>query len=358
MRLTNFLSNKYFLYWMAQLLGWAVYMVLLYYTNPKLHSEENVELLMIGLYCMSILETHFFRWVLIRFNWFRFRPVKILLLTVLACILLGVFDEFMDMVMEYIIMDNKDIFRKLTLSSGLISITLSSIFFIMWSAIYFAFHFVGKIRQQEIKAIQYEASKTEIELKNLKSQLNPHFMFNSMNSIRALIDEDPSRAKFAITQLSSILRSTLLMGKNRTVSLRDELNIVKDYLSLEGIRYEERLNTTYKVDERILDCEIPPLMIQTLVENAIKHGISKLTSGGNLTIAIGEKEGKVQVRVENSGDVNLEGMKVGIGLRNTRKRLELLYGDEANFHIQSVNGLVETKITIPKIIWHESNNSR
>src|SRR5690606_34733518 len=119
-----------------------------------------------------------------------------------------------------------------------------------------------------------------------------------------------------------------------------------------------RLVVNYKINDKLLEHEIPPLMIQTLVENAIKHGISKLTSGGHLTIQIQEVEKDIQVSVENSGTVDIKGFRAGIGLRNTKKRLALLYGEKAGFSIKSENGLVVTHITLPKIVWHEGNNSR
>src|SRR5690606_38237133 len=125
-----------------------------------------------------------------------------------------------------------------------------------------------------------QAVKNEIELNRLISQLNPHFVFNSMNSIRALIDEDPKLAKQAVTELSNVLRNFLLMGKKTMVAFSEELKMVKDYLSLEKIRFEEKLQIIIKVDDDCMNFLVPPLMIQTLVENGIKHGTSKLPEGG------------------------------------------------------------------------------
>ena len=119
----------------------------------------------------------------------------------------------------------------------------------------------------------------EIELNNLKSQLNPHFIFNALNSIRALVDENPSKSKQAINQLSNILRNSLASDKKGLTKFEDELKIVKDYLGLESIRFEERLKTEFDIHPDSQKFLVPPLMIQTLVENGIKHGISKLTAG-------------------------------------------------------------------------------
>ncbi len=285
--------------------------------------------------------------VIVGFNWFKFKPLNVLWRVVIACILISSIDILVDLGYERLLLE-EELHTKRETRPILLGIIIKSLFYFMWSAIYFAFHYIGKSRAEEIKNIQLEASKTEIELKNLKAQLNPHFMFNSMNSIRALVDENPVQAKYAITQLSSILRNTLLMGKSKIVPIKDELAVVKDYLSLEGIRYEERLKVNYKIDERLMNCEIPPMMMQTLVENAIKHGISKLPNGGNLDITIQEQVDRVEVLIVNSGTIQSENPETGIGLRNTIKRLDLLYGAESEFSIRSGEHKVTTRFIYPK----------
>jgi LytS/YehU family sensor histidine kinase len=196
----------------------------------------------------------------------------------------------------------------------------------------------------------------EIELNSLKAQLNPHFMFNSMNSIRALVDEDPGLAKTAITQLSTILRSSLLIGKRKTIPLEEELNVVRSYLALESIRYEERLSVNIEVESGASTCHVPPLMLQTLVENAIKHGISKLTKGGSISLNAIIKNGSLYIRIENTGKFERKNRnkESGIGLANTRKRLDLLYGDQADFKIYNANGMVRTEILIPENTEYEN----
>src|SRR5690606_9097471 len=138
----------------------------------------------------------------------------------------------------------------------------------IWTMIYLTFHYFERYN----KSLKYEAAAREIELSNLRSQLNPHFIFNALNSIRALVDEDPAKSKEAITQLSGILRNSLMVDRQRLVAFSDEVNTVQDYLALESIRYEERLETRLDLDPQSAKYLIPPLMIQTLVENGIKHG--------------------------------------------------------------------------------------
>ena len=230
--------------------------------------------------------------------------------------------------------------------------------FIIWSFIYFMYHFMAKTRKQQMDTIKLEALVKELELKTIKAHINPHFIFNALNSIRALIDENPARARRAITELSNILRSSLNIEKGETVSLEDELKIVKDYLALENMRFEDRLKVEYDIDDDTLDQQVPPMMLQTLVENAIKHGISKQVRGGVVRIVSDFKGNYHRLSVQNTGLLNGRSSRSGFGLSSTQDRLGLLYGDKARFEIRQLNtDIVEAKVLIPIInqVAHESN---
>jgi LytS/YehU family sensor histidine kinase len=222
--------------------------------------------------------------------------------------------------------------------------------FFVWSVFYFSFHYIRNYRKAEIQQLKMQASLKAAELNKLKSQLNPHFMFNAMNSIRALIDENPQKAKQAVTQLANILRQTLTMEKNKLISFDDEMTLVKDYLALEKIRFEERLNYTLEIDEASSHYKIPPMLLQTLVENAIKHGISKLTKGGIVSITTKQQiEGKkLHIEICNSGVYNPEeNPQSGYGIQNTKDRLRFVFADGASFFIVNENDVVKTEIVIP-----------
>ncbi len=220
--------------------------------------------------------------------------------------------------------------------------------FIFWSLIYFGFHYLQNYKRTEIQNLRWEASSKDIELNKLKSQLNPHFMFNSMNSIRALIDEDPGKAKEAVTKLSNILRNTLLMNKNKEILLEEELSIVKDYLDLEHIRYEERLQYNFEVEPESLKIKVPPLIVQTQVENAIKHGISKLSKGGKVSVTSHIKNNNLSIEIKNTGTIGLEKPETGFGLVNSKQRLDLLYGAKASIEITNTDQEeVLVRINIP-----------
>ena len=223
------------------------------------------------------------------------------------------------------------------------------IIFFLWSVLYFIYNYFERYN----KSLKLEASVKEIELNNLKSQLNPHFIFNALNSIRALVDENPAKSKHAINLLSNILRNSLVTEKKELTRFEDELKVVKDYLGLESIRFEERLKTEFDIDPDSHPFMVPPLMIQTLVENGIKHGISKLTEGGIIQISAKIDSDYLKIHIRNSGQLQLNGARTklpGLGIENTKQRLKLIYGKDASFRILSENNnFVLTEIIIPHL---------
>jgi LytS/YehU family sensor histidine kinase len=151
-----------------------------------------------------------------------------------------------------------------------------------------------------------------------------------------------------VTELSNILLSSMQAEKMETVTLEKELGIVKDYLALENMRFEDRLKIEYQIDEDTLDQPVPPMMLQTLVENAIKHGISKQINGGVVKVISDFKNDYHELVVQNTGQINGKINSEGFGLSSTTNRLNLLYGDKAKFDIRQINGsLVEARVLIP-----------
>ena len=225
----------------------------------------------------------------------------------------------------------------------------NSMFFLPWVLIYYFYHFFRKSQKQQMDALKMEALIKELELKTIKAHINPHFIFNSLNSIRALVDENPQRARAAVTELSNILRSSMQTEIQETVPFEKELDIVKDYLALENMRFEDRLKIEYEIDEDTLDSPVPPMMLQTLVENAIKHGISKQVNGGTVKVTSDFKGNFHELKVQNTGQLNGYKSKAdGFGISSTTNRLSLLYGDEASFEIKQLNGtIVEARVLIP-----------
>ncbi|MEO6218940.1 MAG: histidine kinase [Ginsengibacter sp.] len=218
----------------------------------------------------------------------------------------------------------------------------------LWLLIYMVWHYLERNRKDELDKLNLEKTVKELELNTIKSHINPHFIFNSLNSIRALVDENPERARSAITELSNILRSSMQVEKMETVPLHKELDIVRDYLALEQMRFEERLKIEMDIDEDTLEQPVPPMMLQTLVENAIKHGISKKIDGGTVRVISRFTNDHFELIVQNSGILEDQPFDEGFGLKSTRDRLKFLYKTNSDFQIQNINGnKVEAKISMP-----------
>ncbi|MDP1580473.1 MAG: histidine kinase [Candidatus Didemnitutus sp.] len=219
----------------------------------------------------------------------------------------------------------------------LISILNGAIMMVGWLCIYFFYHVYERLQRLQVEQLRLAASAKEAELRALKSQVNPHFLFNSLNSLRALIEEDAPRARESVTRLANMLRYSLQSGQLETVPFDEELRIVEDYLALEQIRHENRLQVRWEIAANVHGHPLPPMLLQTLVENAVKYGISPRRSGGEIVISASCTDHALHLRVTNPGDLNAPtshaaakaGSSTGVGLRNASERLKLLYGDRA-----------------------------
>jgi LytS/YehU family sensor histidine kinase len=188
------------------------------------------------------------------------------------------------------------------------------------------------------------------ELRLLKSQLNPHFLFNALNSVRALIAADPEKAQDSVTRLARTLRYTLAAGEEDCVTLARELEMVDDYLGLEALRLANRLTVERNIDPEALTARVPAMMLQTLVENAIKHGIAELKRGGALQLAIRREAGELTLEITNACPNPAPGRDAGqgIGLKNLSERLRLLFGPAASVRLDlSVPGRARAEVRLP-----------
>lgn len=220
----------------------------------------------------------------------------------------------------------------------------------IWMLIYFFFQYSKKQLVMERENNQLERAIQETEGKVLRAQMNPHFVFNALNSIRALITEDPAKAKKGINQLSKLLRSSLLTERKKTISIAEELDTILDYLNLEKIRYEERLAWKIEVPKEISQAQIPPMLLQTLVENAIKHGIAHSSKEGLIQIKGEIASEMIHLQVINPGHLKTKGESTGIGLVNSQNRLQLLFGETAHIDLKPLDkNHVLASVTIPYI---------
>ena len=341
--------NKKRLYWVSQTIGWLLYAFIVGIFNILTGNELSAELIysLLSIFLIGLSVSHAFRLLIVKLNWMRFNIPRLIPRILLGTLIAGVIVYFLkSIIIERLIVQNAYEFNLTEAFPSIISWTL---LFLIWSLFYFLFHFVNNYKKEEIKNLKWQAAKNEIELNKLKSQLNPHFIFNSMNSIRALINEDPALAKEAITQLSNVLRNSLLMGKQKLISLGDEMKLVNDYLGLEKTRFEDRLTIIKNIDKNTEMFLLPPLMIQTLVENGIKHGTSKLPEGGVLEINSSLEGDRLKIVIYNSGLYdNDKKSETGFGIVNIMQRLKLLFGEKASFGITNEGDRVKTLLLIPK----------
>lgn len=206
----------------------------------------------------------------------------------------------------------------------------------LWSMLYLLRHEFKRRRNAEIAHWRDQAKLREIELQFLRSQINSHFLFNSLNNLRALILEDPQAARQGLTDLATLLRGLLQAEAHITVPLREELDWVRGYLALEALQFEQRLCYEFLIDDSLLDAKVPPLLVQTLVENAIKHGIAGRRQGGLVSLRVQRLNNSMwQLEVENPpAELPSQHQGNGIGLTNARERLAMAFGERATLELQ------------------------
>lgn len=221
--------------------------------------------------------------------------------------------------------------------------------FIVWLVMYFTALAVREHRSAQLKQSELARALQLAELRLLKSQLNPHFLFNALNTVRSLIADHPGRAQSAVTHLANTLRYTLSSRQEELVTLSQELDIVADYLELESMRFEDRLRVETAIPQEAAAVRIPVMLLQTLVENAIKHGITELPSGGVLRISAVVRDEVLVMEVENPRPAasNRESQE-SVGLRNARDRLRLLFGARASLDLDVSKPAVATaRLRVP-----------
>ncbi len=337
------------LYWISQISGWSLFVVVNLLIIASFEPVPfNRIILWILLGVLGIAFSHLYRIYIKKHSWTNLPLRKIAPRVLIASFVVGILIfSLIYFAGNFLQVKRESIHIAASIVSGILNLTSV---ILVWSLIYFSIHFFENSKKAEIETLIFEAAVKDFELKTLKAQLNPHFMFNAMNSIRALIEEDPQNAKDAITKLSNLMRYTLKIERSETVPLAEELRTIQDYLDLEKIRFEERLNYNIKSTPDADRIEIPPMMVQTLVENGIKHGISKITSGGEVLIEAKVVDKSLLIEIKNTGKFSEEALKnsKGFGVSNTKHRLALLYGENASLTLSNeLNNTVLAKLIIP-----------
>lgn len=239
--------------------------------------------------------------------------------------------------------------RSQSLKNNVIFILNFIIYFIIWTVFYVAIKGLMELNNSRETRLKLESNLKESQLNTLKGQINPHFMFNSLNNIRGLMLEDVDRARNMLTSLSETLRYSLTKSNVNSIALEDELEMVENYIDISKIQFENRLQFETNIDKTSLNTQIPPMIIQMLVENAIKHGISNLKEGGKVKLLTSIENGQLLIEVTNSGKLSSSPNSTQLGLKNIRQRLKLLYGEAATFSIKELGNKVVATIIIPII---------
>lgn len=346
------------LYWVCQLTGWGGYTVtricaaIVYLHLGWLRSIAEV-ILLDGL---ALTLTHLLRTLMKRGRWGSLGMLALTTRIAAASAVLGILLGFATQLTSLSAFNDPSrigIETAITFGPGVVfllnTVNWAAILAI-WQALYWVAVTLRQHKSAELRQSELARALQLAELRLLKSQLNPHFMFNALNAVRSLIAEDARRAQDAVTRLANTLRYTLTAGQEEVVTLRRELEIVEDYLQIESLRFEDRLTVRCNVTSAARDVRIPIMMLQTLVENAIKHGIAELPEGGELKIDGEVQHGALILQVENPRPTKKSASdNSGIGLRNAADRLRLLFGADAHLDVDLSNPtMATTRIRIPQ----------
>jgi hypothetical protein len=335
-------------YWLCQILGWSAHGAVnaVFFRLGGLPVSRSLAIAGWGA-CGGILCSHIFRGWMKRRNWLKLSPLQALPRVFLASIVVGVTITAL-VTAGWPVVFGIEALKASGFSWVFPAIFTWSITVFLWTAIYLGVHYFGSYKTSEVENLRLAVVAKDAQLRVLLAQVNPHFIFNCLNSLRALIMEDPPRAQSMVTELASMLRYSLQSGKTEAVSLETELEAVSAYLKLEAIRLEERLRVKIDMDPHSLETQIPPMLLQTLVENGVKHGVARLAQGGEIRVASEMRNGALKIRVQNSGQLAESSGSTRMGLDNIRQRLQLLYGDAASLVLRNQGAdFVVAEVSIP-----------
>ncbi|MEH6678938.1 MAG: histidine kinase [Sediminicola sp.] len=346
------LEKKNGIFWILQFLGWGALSFFPVLVLKELSFEFMVFSVLSSL-VTGIISTNLLRMYLkreITFDGFGAKDVIKILVSVLIC---GILYAGMNFGFGYLYGRYAPFKTELDLKllSGYNSywlITFNSIIIIFgWVICYLVIKLLLKLNADRIDRLELNANLKQAQLNTLKGQINPHFMFNSLNNIRGLMLEDVERSREMLTKLSEMLRYSLVKDNVNAIILQEELEMIDNYIALSKIQFEERLSFIKNIDPATLQLPIPPMIVQLLVENAVKHGISNLRDGGKIWLTTEIVDQRLVISVRNSGRLSISKDSTQLGLKNIKQRLRLLYGGNSSFVLEEKDGEVIAIIKIP-----------
>jgi signal transduction histidine kinase len=330
------------LYWWCQILGWGVVIVYWFYYEPFVPDGYALPLLILFAQAASqVVITDQYRRLAHRKGWLRFPIRKLLPIIFLAWLFLTA--QYVGMSYGVITLRYGNDLSPGTLLGALAG---GSRYHAIWLLAFHLYHFARQSARADADAARHARLATEARLAKLSTELNPHFLFNALNSIKALTREDASRSRQAIDRLSALLRYSLQSSQRDLVPLEEELTIVREYIDLEQIRFEDRLKICWDLPSPLPNLTVLPLSLHCLVENAVKHGIAHLPEGGIISVSLQNLREGWELRVQNNGPFREDNLS-GSGLKNLRQRLSLQYGPAATLTL----GPLEDHSTIAVLRW-------
>ncbi|OZC01948.1 sensor histidine kinase [Rubricoccus marinus] len=355
-------STRRRLYWACQLLGWALFHALFVVVGvasgglPSIGPGRLAAFVASGL-ALNIAATHVLHRLSSRWAW-PDRPLAALLLRVIPTVIaLG---AAVSVLSNLVVAGSDLLFGPLAPTApppvrvDVVTVSgaaFNAIVFGAWAVVYYLAVYAFRFRDAERDRLVLRASLAEARLQALDQQLNPHFLFNALNSIRALVLDEPHEARRAVTLLSSLLRQTLKAGREATHTLEAELALVRPYLDLEAIRFGDRLRVSWDVAPEASGAEVPALLLLTLVENAAKHGVARCEAGGEIAVRAHASGDVLTLDVTNPAAPRASAPEVaggtGTGLANARERLALLYGSAADLSLSHDADRVTARARLP-----------
>ncbi|MFN3996310.1 sensor histidine kinase [Algoriphagus sp.] len=341
--------NKSKIYWLLQVIGWSsiIFIETINYTF-FITGEFKWEFLRQFLLYASVglIVSHFYKTLFIKQEVFEKTLSKIWIRAFFDVMIITTI-MVVFLYLPYVIYDLSTLMKSEFWITFFGQIMNLGRYAIVWIIIYYLYHLLkqnSEITEQKL-LIENVAKSAELEL--LKNQLNPHFLFNALNSIKALVLIDQEKARDAIIKLSELLRFTLNYEKAPLIALNEEINEVIKYLELEQIRFGKRLDVHISLEEETLDLKVPPAMVLTLAENAIKHGITQLPEGGGIWIHSKVRGNLLTLEIINSGQLKST-FNLGIGLQNLQVRLQSLFSGKASFYLDALpDAKVVARISYP-----------
>lgn len=345
-------EKKISLYWQCQIFGWSLaglfwafsaWMQVQDSPFPGGFSYRLALLHFVFDIAIGIAVTHTYYLFAHKLNWIRLKLKSMPVRLIPAVLVMGLVYMLLVMIKLYVLRyyfsyNFSSTFGGFLRQNYLIVSATGIRLMAIWVLAFHLYHYAVMEIDTAKEYSRLQVVAREAQLQQLAAQLNPHFFFNSLNSVKALISINPVKARRAIDLLSDLLRNSLYGRNTGLISLHDEMSLVNDYLELEKIRFEDRLQFTITIGEVPDTCLILPLSIQTLVENAIKHGIAQQKDGGQIIIAIKKQEDCINISVGSPGRINNATGTNGLGLKNLEERLLLQYPNKGSLSLTELPG--------------------